>query len=100
MTRAIRAGSAFLPAILAAGSEFGMTLKIRNTITEIANSTAIIPISRRATNWATVQCSNRILALGSMASRRPSPNTLSDNTVAMIIKPGTTVRCGAVKITW
>ena len=31
---------------LAAGSEFGITLKIRNTITEIANSTATMP-SRR-----------------------------------------------------
>ena len=46
------------------------------------------------------QCSSLIFARGSKASRRPSPNTLSDNTVATIIKPGTTVRCGAVKITW
>ena len=40
------------PAIRAAGSEFGMTLKIRNTITEIANSTAIMPSRRLATNRA------------------------------------------------
>ena len=52
LTRAIRAGSAFLPAIRAAGSELGMTLKIRNTITEIANSTAIMPSSRLATKRA------------------------------------------------
>ena len=32
-----------LPAIRTAGFEFGMTLKIRNTITEIANNTAIMP---------------------------------------------------------
>ena len=92
LTRAIKAGSAFLPAIRAAGSEFGMTLKIRNTITEIANSTAIIPSNRLATKRAIGQCSSRIFARGSIASRRPSPNTLSDNTVATIIKPGTTVR--------
>src|SRR4051794_11990742 len=48
-TRAINAGSAFLPAILAAGSELGITLKIKNTITEMANSTATIPSSRLAT---------------------------------------------------
>ncbi len=42
------------------------------------------------------QCSSRIFARGSSASRRPSPNTFSDNTVAMIIRPGTIVRCGAV----
>ena len=92
MTRAIKAGSAFLPAILAAGSEFGMTLKIRNTITEIANSTAVIPSNRLATKRAIGQCSSRIFARGSIASRRPSPNTLSDNTVKTIIKPGTMVR--------
>src|SRR5690349_18239009 len=49
LTLAISAGSAFLPAIRTAGFELGMTLKMRNTITEIANSTAIIPVSRRAT---------------------------------------------------
>ena len=48
LTLAISAGSAFLPAIRAAGSEFGITLKIRNTITEIANSTATMPIRRLA----------------------------------------------------
>ena len=52
LTLAISAGSAFLPAMRAAGSEFGMTLKIRNTITEIANNTAIIPSRRLATKRA------------------------------------------------
>ena len=39
-------GVAFLPAMLSAGSLFGITLKIRKTSTEIANSTATIPTSR------------------------------------------------------
>ena len=96
LTLAINSGLAFLPAIRAAGSEFGTTLKIRNTSTEIANSTATIPISRLAMKRATAQCSSRILARGSSASRTPSPKTLSDNTVSTIIRPGTMVRCGAV----
>ena len=36
LTLAISSGSAFLPAIRRAGSEFGITLKIRKTITEIS----------------------------------------------------------------
>src|SRR5689334_9655954 len=42
-------GLAFFPAMRMAGLELGMTLKMRKTITEIAKSTAIIPVSRRAT---------------------------------------------------
>src|SRR5215212_9520306 len=49
---AICSGVEFLPAMRAAGSPFGMTLKIRNVSTETANITSTIAMSRRTMNLA------------------------------------------------
>ena len=82
----------------------------RKMMTQIAHKAATIPIRRMVIEngppaecapcspWARVLQPD-ILALGSSASRRPSPKTSSGNTVNTIIRPGTTARCGAVQIT-
>ena len=89
--RWISASVGVRPAIRCAGSPLGMTLKIRNVSTEMANSTNTIEMRRR-TMKRSHQRSIRTLARGSRASRTPSPNTFSDSTVSTSIKPGTIVR--------
>ena len=97
----------FSPAIRAAGSELGITLKIRKTITETAKRTTIIPSTRLAAKRAirsrsgsgskTPACaSTPILDFGSSASRRQSPNTFSERTERKIISPGAIVSQGAL----
>ena len=97
VTRAISAGLAFLPAIRAAG------IGVRDHVEDQEDDHRDREEHRDHSEYASgdesgnmAQCSSRILARGSSASRRPSPNTLSDNTVSTISKPGTIVRCGAV----
>ncbi len=80
-----------MPAIRTAGSEFGITLKIRKMITETANSTTTIEIES-ADDEAAHQCSILILARGSSASRTPSPKMFSASTVSTIMLPGTIAR--------
>ena len=93
----------------APGSELGITLKIRKTITETAKSTKTIPIRRRTMKRPIrppsppARRSRRgprpaTFDFGSRASRRPSPKTFSESTVSRIIVPGRIVSSGALEI--
>ena len=70
-----------------AGSPPGITLKIRNVSTEMANSTSTID-DEPPDDEAGHQRSTRTLARGSKASRTPSPKTLRASTASTSITPG------------
>lgn len=89
------AGSAFLPAMRAAGSTPGVAKKIRKTSTLIANRTSTAG-TEPPQDVSGHQAPPRSRAFGSSASRTPSPNTLSATAVSATDSPAAIVIIGRV----